>query len=227
MLSPTQMPFIPLIFFLIYSPITLLLHLFSCDNVLPPLHPLSSSIFDVPGVYFSIAPSFLYCFSMSFSRFCSYCSYCFSILFFHPLSSTSFLNLLFTSPCFHFPLCFLFSFLFSSIEFLLFSQLALIYYPLFSPSFLPHPLLFFLFIDFILHSIMFIHAVIFAISSLFFILLFAILAEILQAPQTAVPTHSKNLGEQLLWRSLAEPSNPGSPHPTFHREMCRLHRAHR
>lgn len=57
MLSPTQMPFIPLIFFLIYSPITLLLHLFSCDNVLPPLHPLSSSIFVVPGVYFSIAPS--------------------------------------------------------------------------------------------------------------------------------------------------------------------------
>lgn len=134
MLSPTQMPFIPLIFFLIYSPITLLLlHLFSCDNVLPPLHPLSSSIVVVPGVYFSIAPSFLYCFSMSFSRFCSYCSYCFSILFFHPLSSISFLNLLFTSPCFHFPLCFLFSFLFSSIEFLLFSQLALIYYPLFSP----------------------------------------------------------------------------------------------
>lgn len=127
MLSPTRMPFIPLIFFLIYSPITLLLlHLFSCDNVLPPLHPLSSSIFVVPGVYFSIAPSFLYCFFMSFSRFCSYC---FSILFFHPLSSISFLNILFTSPCFHFPLCFLFS----SIEFLLFSQLALIYYPLFSP----------------------------------------------------------------------------------------------
>lgn len=63
MLSPTRMPFIPLIFFLIYSPITLLLlHLFSCDNVLPPLHPLSSSIFVVPGVYFSIALSFLYCF---------------------------------------------------------------------------------------------------------------------------------------------------------------------
>lgn len=220
MLSPTRMPFIPLIFFLIYSPITLLLlHLFSCDNVLPPLHPLSSSIFVVPGVYFSIAPSFLYCFFMSFSRFCSYC---FSILFFHPLSSISFLNLLFTSPCFHFPLCFLFS----SIEFLLFSQLALIYYPLFSPIIPSSPTTIFS-IYFILHSIIFIHPVIFAISSLFFILLFAILAEILQAPQTAVPTHSKNLGEQLLWRSLAEPSNPGSPHPTFHREMCRLHRAHR
>lgn len=144
MLSPTRMPFIPLIFFLIYSPITLLLlHLFSCDNVLPPLHPLSSSIFVVPGVYFSIAPSFLYCFFMSFSRFCSYC---FSILFFHPLSSISFFK-----PFVHFSM---FSFssllplffywippLFSTFSYLLSSLLP-------HHSFLTHYYFFYLFILF-------------------------------------------------------------------------------
>lgn len=146
------------------------------------------------------------------------------LLFFHFIFPPLVFNLFF-KPFVHFSM-----FSFSSLLPLFFYWIP----PVFStcsyllpPSFLPHPLLFFLFIYFILHSIIFIHPVIFAISSLFFILLFAILAEILQAPQTAVPTHSKNLGEQLLWRSLAEPSNPGSPHPTFHREMCRLHRAYR
>ena len=52
-------------------------------------------------------------------------------------------------------------------------------------------------------------------------------AEILQAPQASVPPHPQNLGEQLLWRSAAEPGDPGATHPTLCREVCRLHRTHR
>lgn len=65
------------------------------------------------------------------------------------------------------------------------------------------------------------------ISPLFLFSHPAFIAKIFQAPEASVPTYPKNLGEQLLWRSPAEPGDPGSTHPALHWEMRRLHRAHR
>lgn len=61
-----------------------------------------------------------------------------------------------------------------------------------------------------------------------FLLLFSVCSsENIQAPQTSVPSHPENLGEQLLWRPPAEPGDRRPSHSCLHWEVCGLHRADR
>lgn len=53
------------------------------------------------------------------------------------------------------------------------------------------------------------------------------IAETIQAPQTSVPPHPENLGQQLLWRSPADPCDPGSTHSFLHWKVHWLHWAYR